>query len=166
MKTISITSFILIIFIFGCATTGTVPPKTQLQIREFQTRTFETNDIKMVMKALLNVLQDEGFIVKHASVELGLLNATKEVDIENKGEAVLLILLVGADARWKKNSIIECTGNVSEFGNQMRVRVNFQMKVMDNRGNVIKVGQIEDAKYYQDFFSKVDKGVFIQKEKL
>jgi len=166
MKTISITSFILIIFIFGCATTGTVPPKTQLQIREFQTRTFETNDIKMVMKALLNVLQDEGFIVKHASVELGLLNATKEVDIENKGEAVLLILLVGADARWKKNSIIECTGNVSEFGNQMRVRVNFQMKVMDNKGNVIKVGQIEDAKYYQDFFSKVDKGVFIQKEKL
>lgn len=166
MKTIGITLFFLIIFISGCATTGTVPPKTQLQIREFQTRTFETNDIKMVMKALLNVLQDEGFIVKHASVELGLLNATKEVDIENKGEAVLLILLVGADARWKKNSIIECTGNVSEFGNQMRVRVNFQMKVMDNRGNVIKVGQIEDAKYYQDFFSKVDKGVFIQKEKL
>ena len=106
----------------------------------------------MVMKALLNVPQDEGFIVKHASVELGLLNATKEVDIENKGEAVLLILLVGADARWKKNSIIECTGNVSEFCNQMRVRVNFQMKVMDNRGNVIKVGQLEDAKYYQDFF--------------
>lgn len=166
MKKISIFSFILIVFVSGCATTGTAPPKTQLQIREFQTRTFETNDIKMVMKALLNVLQDEGFIVKHASVELGLLNATKEVDIENKGEAVLLILLVGADARWKKNSIIECTGNVSEFGNQMRVRVNFQMKVMDNRGNVIKVGQIEDAKYYQDFFSKVDKGIFIQKEKL
>jgi hypothetical protein len=40
------------------------------------------------------------------------------------------------------------------------------MKVMDNRGNVIKVGQLEDAKYYQDFFSKVDKGIFIQKEKL
>lgn len=166
MKKIGVLSLILIIFISGCATTGTTPPRTQLQVREFQTRTFETNDIKMLMKALLNVLQDEGFIVKHASVELGLLNATKELDIENKGEAVLLILLVGADARWKKNSIIECTGNVSEFGNQMRVRVNFQMKVMDNRGNVIKVGQIEDAKYYQDFFSKVDKGVFIQKEKL
>lgn len=166
MKKISIISLILILFICGCATTGTTPPKTQLQIREFQTRLYDTNDIKMVLKALLNVLQDEGFIVKNASVDLGLLNATKEVDVENKGEAILLVLLVAADARWKKNSIIECTGNVSEFGNQMRVRVNFQMKVLDNRGNVIKVGQIEDQEYYQDFFSKVDKGIFIQKEKL
>jgi ribosomal protein S8 len=166
MKKIGVLSLILIIFISGFATTGTTPPRTQLQIREFQTRSYETTDVKMVMKALLNVLQDEGFIVKHASVDLGLLNATKEVDVENKGEAVLLILLVGADARWKKNSIIECTGNVSEFGNQVRVRVNFQMKVLDNKGNVIKVGQIEDSKYYQDFFSRVDKGIFLQKEKL
>jgi len=165
MKKIAVASFVLILLISGCATTGTLP-RTQLQIREFQTRSYETNDVKMVMKALLNVLQDEGFIVKHASVDLGLLNATKEVDVENKGEAVLLILLVGASAQWKKNSIIECTGNVSEFGNQIRVRVNFQVKVLDNKGNVMKVGQTEDSKYYQDFFSKVDKGVFIQKEKL
>ncbi|WP_297987688.1 hypothetical protein, partial [uncultured Anoxybacillus sp.] len=151
MKNIYILSILSILFVFGCATTGVTPPKTQLQIREFQTRLYDTNDVKMVMKALLNVLQDEGFIVKHASVDLGLLNATKEVDVEKKGEAILLVLLVGADARWKKNSIIECTGNVSEFGKQVRVRVNFQMKLLDNRGNVIKVGQVEDLKYYQDF---------------
>jgi len=28
------------------------------------------------------------------------------------------------------------------------------------------VRQIDDAKYYQEFFGKVDKGIFIQKEKL
>lgn len=154
----------------GCATNGATPPKTQLQIREFQTRTYETNDTKMVMKALLNVLQDEGFIVKNANVELGLLNATKELDVEKKGEAFLAVL--GAvlsktgDARWKKNSIIEATANVSEFGSQTRVRVTFQAKLMDNRGGVTKVEQVEEGKYYQDFFAKVDKGIFIQKEKL
>jgi len=26
--------------------------------------------------------------------------------------------------------------------------------------------QIDDAKFYQDFFAKVDKGIFIQNEKL
>jgi len=158
---------ILSIFVAGCATTGGVTPgKTQLQIREFQTRTYETNDVKMVMKAMLNVLQDDGFIVKNANVELGLLTATKEVDVESKSEAFVAALFLGAQARWKKNSIIESTANVSEFGKQCRVRVNFQVKVMDNRGGVLEVKQIEDEKYYQDFFSKVDKGIFIEKERL
>jgi hypothetical protein len=120
----------------------------------------------MVMKSLLNVLQDDGFIVKNANVELGLITATKEVDVENKGEAFFAALLAGRDARWKKNSVIECSGNVSEFGTQTRVRVNFQLKVMNNRGEVMGVQQVEDPNYYQEFFSKVDKGIFIQKEKL
>jgi len=152
--------------IISCATTGVTPPKTQLQIREFQTRSFETNNVKMIMKAMLNVLQDDGFIVKNANVDLGLITATKEIDVESKGEAFLSALLVGKDARWKKNSIIECSGNISEFGKLARVRVNFQMKVMNNKGEVVDVKQIEDLKYYQEFFSKVDKGIFIEKEKL
>lgn len=159
-------TLLIAIFVFGCATTGVTPQKTQLQIREFQTRTYDTNDTKMVLKAMLNVLQDEGYIVQNANVELGLLTATKEIDIENKGEAFLALFFMGANARWKKNSIIESTANVSEFGTQARVRVNFQLKVLDNKGGILEVKQIEDEKYYQDFFSKVDKGIFIQKEKL
>ena len=154
--------------IISCATTGVTPPKTQLQIREFQTRSFETNNVKMVMKAMLNVLQDDGYIVKNANVELGLLNATKEVDITNKWEVfgAFLGATQGYQTSFAKNRIIEATANVSEFGTQCRVRINFQIKDMDNKGGVRAVGQIEDEKFYQDFFSKVDKGVFIQKEKL
>ncbi len=166
MKKIWILSLVVSIFVFGCATTGVTPQKTQLQIREFQTRTYETNDTKMVMKAMLNVLQDDGFIVKNAVLDLGLLSAEKSVDVENKGEAFLSAFFLGANARWKKASIIDCTGNVSEYGKETRVRVNFQLKVLDNKGGIVEVKQIEDEKYYQDFFSKVDKGIFIQKEKL
>jgi len=158
---------IMSIFIVGgCATTGVTPQMTQLQIREFQTRIYETNDVKMIMKAMLNVLQDDGFIVKNAVMDLGLLSAEKTVDIENKGEAFLAAFFAGAQARWKKASVIECTANVSEYGNQSRVRVNFQLKNLDNKGGIVEVKQILDEKYYQDFFSKVDKGIFIQKEKL
>jgi len=166
MKKISAVSVFLILFVFGCATTGVTPQKTQLQIREFQTRSYETNDIKMVMKAMLNVLQDDGFIVKNAVLDLGLLSAEKSVDVERKGEAFMAAFFMGANARWKKASIIECTGNISEYGKLTRVRVNFQVKVLDNKGGIVEVKQIEEEKYYQDFFSKVDKGIFIQKEKL
>ncbi len=151
----------------GCVIRPAVTPeKTQLEIREFQTRSYETKDVKMVMKSLLNVLQDDGYIVKNANVELGLLTATKEVDVENKGQALMLSLLAGREARWNKNSVIECSGNVSEYGKQTRVRVNFQLKTMDNKGEVVGVKQIDDPKHDQEFFSKVDKGIFIQKEKL
>jgi hypothetical protein len=61
------------------------PPKSQLQIRELQTRSYDTRNTKMVMKTMLNVLQDDGFIVKEANTELGLLTATKEIDVQTKG---------------------------------------------------------------------------------
>ena len=165
MKKHLILPAVLIMFALGCAT-GVAPRKTQLQIREIQTRTFETNDTKMVMKAMLNVLQDEGFIVKNAVLDLGLLSAEKAVDIEDKGEAFMMVFLAGPEAKWNKASIIECTANVSEFGEKIRVRVNFQLKVLDNKGGIVKIEQIDDEKYYRDFFSKVDKGIFLQREKI
>lgn len=166
MKKFWILLIIVSMFAFGCATTGVTPQKTQLQIREFQTRAYETNDTKMVMKAMLNVLQDEGFIVKNAVLDLGLLSAEKSIDIESKGQAFLAAFFGGVHARWKKASIIECTANVSEFGKQTRVRVTFQAKTLDNKGGILELKRLEDEKYYQEFFSKVDKGIFIQKEKL
>ena len=165
MKKLFFLTFIAL-SISGCATTRVQPQKTQLQIREFQTRSYETNDSKMVMKAMLNVLQDDGFIVKNAVLDLGLLSAEKTVDIENKGEAFMAAFFAGANARWKKASIIECTGNITEFGDNVKVRVNFQLKILDNRGGILKIEQIDDEKYYQDFFIKVDKGIFLQKEKI
>jgi hypothetical protein len=155
------------LFFIGCVTASSGrAPKTQLQIREYQTRSYDTNDYKMVMKAVLNTLQDEGYIVKNAVVDLGLLTATKEVNVEDKGEVLLQKLLRKNKATWAKNSIFEATANVSEYGSETRVRLNFQVKTFNNKGNVQGVRQINDAKFYQDFFAKVDKGIFIQKENL
>ena len=154
--------------LLGCATSDLTPPKTQLQVREFQTRSYDTSDAKMVIKAVFNVLQDDGFIVKVANVDLGLLTATREADIESKGERLGAILkgLYGLGGTWKKAAILDATANVSEFGAQTKVRMNFQLKVLDNKGGVRKLKEIDDPKYYQDFFSKIDKGIFLQKEKV
>ena len=107
---------ILIAAVISACASAPAPQTTQLQIREFQTRAFEVVDTKLVMKALLNVLQDEGFIVKNAVVDLGLISATKELDIESKSEAFWARVLAGQQAVWKKNSIVEATVNVTEFG--------------------------------------------------
>ena len=64
------------------------------------------NDVKMVMKAMLNILQDDGFIVKNAVLNMGLLSAEKSVDIEDKGEAFLAAFFVGPNAVWKKHQLL------------------------------------------------------------
>ena len=148
-----------IVGLAGCA--ATAPQKTQLQMREFQTRSFETTDERAVLKALVNVLQDDGYMIKQANTDLGLLSATKEVDIESTMEAIFASAFGGNDARWAKNSIIESTANVTGRAESCRVRVTFQMKKLNNKGEVMEVEQIDDGKHYQDFFAKVHKGIFL-----
>lgn len=138
-------------------------PLTQLQIREVQSREFDTKDTKLVMKAMMNVLQDDGYIIKNAVADLGLLSAEKNIDIENKTSAFFMTLLV-QNARWNKHQILEASANVSEFGNKTRVRINFQIKTIDNFGCPQDVLSLEDSQYYQDFFEKVYKGIFIQEQ--
>lgn len=148
--------------------------RTQLETREFQTRVFETDDTKLVMKAMLNVLQDEGFVVKNAVTDLGLLSATKEIDLtRNRNSNDFWSEFFESMSKnndknnlYKKFKIVEASINVSEFGKQSKVRANFQAKVLDNTGNTVEVYQVDDPKYYQDFFSKVDKAIFIQKQGL
>lgn len=158
--------FVICSLIVSCVTAPPKPEKTQLQIREYQTRTYEISDPKLIMKAMLNVLQDDGFVVKNAVPELGLLSAIKEIDVENKTEAFWATFWAGYYATWNKNHHIEATCNVSEYGDYCKVRVSFQRKILDNKGGIREISQIEDEKFYQVFFSKVSKSIFIQRQKL
>ena len=162
MKQIFIISILISFFLTNCASVPKIE-RTQLQIREIQTRTYEILESKLVLKAMLNVLQDDGFIVKTAVPELGLLTATKEIDIEKESESIPAFFFGGANARWKKNSIIEATCNVSDFRDRCKVRVNFTQKILDNLGGIIEIRQIYDQKFYQTFFLKVDKSIYIQR---
>ena len=161
----------------------TKAPKTQLQTREFQTREFDTNDTKLVLKAVLNTLQDEGFVVKNAVVELGLITAVKELQISGTKntdsdfwEDMLQSMFKGksgssgstgrTEERYNKFRVIEVSVNVTEVGTRSRVRANFLAKVLDNKGDPTEVYTIDDLKFYQDFFVKVDKGIFLQRQGL
>jgi len=107
MRVTRVAVVLLFNLILGCVPMPPKPQQSQLQIREFQTRTYETKDTKMVMKAVMHTLQDDGYIIKDANLDLGLLTAQKELDVTNQGEALLLSLLAGHEARYKKNALME-----------------------------------------------------------
>jgi len=167
IRTYKLTSlFIIILFISACATAPPSPQKSQLQIREIQTKVFEVNDQKMVMKAMINVLQDDGYIVENANVDLGLITASKETDVESGWSKFFAQLDEGNHARWSKIMIVESSSNISQVGDRVKVRMNFRGKVLDNQAGIIDVYQIDDEQFYKDFFIKVDKAIYLQQQNI
>ena len=165
MKKLCVWLVVVAALMMGCGGPP-APQMTQLQVRELQTRIFETSDTKMVMKVMLDVLQDDGFIIKNVDSNLGLLTADKDVNVENKFNAFMSAFSSGSQARWNKYAVVEVSANVSDYGEKTKVRANFQEKVFDNFGAVSSVQAIMDEDYYQQFFSTVSKGIFLGEENL
>lgn len=146
-----------------------ITPMTQLEKRQFQTRTYSSTDKALVMKAMLNVLQDEGFIVYNANPLLGFIYGVKDFDTSDPNIDISKEFgLSKSRLSWNgiKVATIETTANVTEYGKNMKVRVNFKRKLLNIYGNAQFIDDVNDEKYYQDFFSKVDKAIFIQKQKI
>ncbi len=138
---------------------------TQLQIRELQTRSFDIEDSTRVIKAVLDVLQDESFIPKEVNDSIGYIYASKEVDVEDGNEA-FWAKFWEKDPRWNKFLLVECAANITQRAHEVRVRLAFHVKTLDNHARVVAVQPVHDPVFYQRFFSRVDKGVYLEKEGL
>ncbi len=139
---------------------------TQLQIREIQTRTYTTTNTKMVMKAVLNALQDMGFTVTNAQENLGLIEAVENKNVENTAAAVFTQMVAGYHARYAKDAITNATANISLYGKVTKVRVSFAVKILDNKGGIVRISHIIGAKIYQKFFTKVQQSIYLQSQKV
>ncbi len=130
----------------GCASYSTYlaghAGLSPLEIRAIQTRTYDGQDAKATLKGVMNVLQDEGFLIDFGNTDLGLLRASRGS--------------FGA---------LEATVNVSEFGKQTRVRVSFGTLQYADGGRTF-TRPVQVAAVYQDFFVKLERGFFIQKQGL
>ncbi|MCL2615959.1 MAG: hypothetical protein FWD30_04075 [Dehalococcoidia bacterium] len=98
-------------FLGGCvasAKQGVFDPagESQLQLRQMQTRYFDTTDKKKTMESAIATLQDLGFIVDKASFDLGSVSATK-----------------------LKGYSLRMTVNVMPRGERMMVRANAQYNI-------------------------------------
>ena len=172
MKKILLTGILISIFccslpVMAAKTSEVITPQTQLEKRQYQTRQFDKMSKATVMKAMLNVLQDEGFIVNNANSLLGFISGTKEfssndknIDFEKEFGTKKSFFSGGVVA------VVEATANVSEYGKEIRVRINFKRKLLNTYGTPTKIEEITDETYYQNFFAKVDKAMFIQNQKI
>ena len=99
----------------GCATTApddVVGPGTQLATREIQTRRYDTLDKPMTMRSVIATLQDLGFMIDQADLDLGTITATRlheytmrmTVTVVEKGDARIS---VRANARIDENSVTD-----------------------------------------------------------
>lgn len=67
--------------ISGCATTGSSPDVTgdgsQLEMRQIQTREYDTLDKAMTLRSVIATLQDLSFVIDKADADLGTVSATR-----------------------------------------------------------------------------------------
>jgi hypothetical protein len=161
--------FLLLIpvIVGGCDLPPPRPRRTQLEVRQVQTRTYDNRDAKQVMKAVINTLQDDGFIIRSADRELGYVTANKDFEVGGGfGGFSFQFYGPGQEPRYDRMATLEASINVSEFGKETRVRAVFQRRVVDNFGAPSSAFQIEEPGFYQQFFYKVDKSLFIEREGL
>jgi hypothetical protein len=164
----------------GCATVqhSALPRLAEgsLESRQAQTREFEPADARLVLKAVLNVLQDEGFVIRQANAELGLVTAVKEWRSKRASQILRVIKLAAAIPTYgaalllptgkTEFTAVEANVNVTQEAARTRVRISLVSKVTDKEGRVQSVTPIEDALAYQGLLARLDKAVYLQQEGL
>jgi hypothetical protein len=99
----------------GCATTQQRlldSDSSQVQLRSIQTRSFDTTDREKLLRTIIATLQDLGFVIDKADLELGTVSATKldfyalrmTVAIRPRGEKQTL---VRANAEYNRSPVTE-----------------------------------------------------------
>lgn len=152
--------YILIgVFFLGCSRKQDDPIIVQMKVRTMQTRTFVGQNASSIMKEVISVLQDEGYIIKNISNDLGILTAERNIHIEKFSSKFWAFVFSGRKGRWKKYSLMELNSNVTEEQGRAKLRLNFLIRIYDNLGRVVDVHQILDDEAYLDFFNKVQKGL-------
>ena len=142
-----------------------ITPLTQLEKRQFQTRTYNTTDKQTVMKALLNVYQDEGFMVYNANPLLGFIYGSKDFDTSDPDIDISKEFGLSKgrlNINGVKVATLETSANITEYGQTIRVRVNFKRKLLNVYGNAQFIEDVNDETFYQDFFEKLETAIILQ----
>ncbi len=129
-------TILVVVLLGGCATQNShvLSDSSAVELRSFQTRTFDTTDAHQMLRTTIAVLQDLGFIIDKTDEDLGMVTGTK---------------LSGYQIRM--TIIVRPRGE-----SQLAVRAS---AIYNNK-------PIEDPMPYQDFFTALEKGIFLTAQKV
>lgn len=129
----------------GCMTNPALAvfdsPSSQVRLRSFQTRAFDTTDREKALRTVIATMQDLGFVIDKADATLGSVSGTKLANYE-----------------------LRMTVTVRTHGaTQLLVRANAQFA--DPRRNAAAIA-IEDPAPYRDFFAALSKSLFLEAQEV
>lgn len=163
----------VVIFLTGCMP----PPKdllkvdqSTLQIRETQSRIFDSCTDKQLLRASVSVLQDMGYSIKESVMDYGVLTAVKQADATSAGQvigAIAVAFLSGAVQPIDSTQHITATIVVLDRAapNQATARTTFQ-RVVVRTDNSCYAHNIIDQEVYKEFYEKLDKSLFLEVNKV
>lgn len=166
--------YVVIIFSLFITSCGTIPKdalrltQKNLELRQIQQKEYSDVKERQALIASANVLQDIGFIIKESEGDLGLLVAEKDRDATDGGQIALAILLAalgGGNIAIDENQKIRVSLITRiRKNNSILVRASFQRIVWNSNNQISKMEYIKDKQIYQDFFTKLDKSIFLAKQ--
>lgn len=161
-----IVAMLMSILLVGCAA-SVAPPA--LQMREYQSRTYEDKDNRAIFHAVLNTLQDDGFVVDIADIDSGLIKANVSNTSVNGRETLqktaftLLtsgLFLLFTDGNIKNAETLTATITISPYAKSTKLRTSFVFKKLNPEGEIIENHQIMDQAVYRKFFASIEKSIF------
>lgn len=108
--------------------------QSQLQIRQMQTREYEALNKQLALRSTISTLQDLGFFIDNADLDLGTVTAT----------------------RHRRNTMRMTVTARERPGERIAVRANARLG---------EAG-IDDPQTYQDFFTALDKSIFLTRNRI
>lgn len=149
--------------------------ESALETRAIQTRTFEGISEAEILSAATGVLQDMGYGVDEIEAELGLLSASKTVDVSKLGRVAGLAFLDAmcilggtscsavASANDEEKIALTMVATARPPGSEIySVRITIQHLIWDKAGKIKTREAIIDEAVYQELFQKLEKSVFLE----
>jgi len=126
----------------NCVMAKRIKKMTQLELRDMETRFFDTSDTQRVMKAAINTLQDSGFVVQEIEPELGYLRARKTFKghYVNKGRVVGWSLYLGLMTAYTVFSYGTAASTMIDPARRVSNELRDKTIVVDSNVNVEKFG--------------------------
>lgn len=144
-----------------------ITPSTQLEKRTFQTKTYNSIDQNKILKTVLNVLQDDGYLVYNVNSLLGFIYAVKDFDTTDPNVDISKEFGF-TKSRLSYNGVkvatLETAVNVTSYGDLVKIRINFKRKLLNQYGNAQFIDDVSDKEFYNSFYEKLDTALSIDKK--
>jgi len=139
-----------------------------LPLRQLQTRRFDTSDEKVLLAAGAAILQDLGFTLDASEPRLGVLVASKDRSAVEAGQVIFSLLaavVLRGPVPWDEKQKIRTSFVTRPAGTEkpsVLVRVTFQRIVWNTAKEISKLEPLDEPRFYQEFFEKLSKAVFLE----